>query len=159
MIAQLKQQIKRLIRSDPTLSDLLTLLLSIPSVGLLLSAHLLVVTDGFRREVTARQLAAYIGICPYEPISGTSVKKPSKSRGYGLLVLRNLMYLGAMNLKRCSPRYRAYYERKVAEGKSGRLILNNLSNKLLRVICAVVREGRPYRESYRWVYPNRLQAA
>ena len=166
MIAQLKQQIKaieeeikRLIRSDPTLSDLLTLLLSIPSVGLLLSAHLLVVTDGFRPEVTARQLAAYIGICPYQHKSGTSVKKPSKSRGYGPPVLRKLMYLGAMNLKRCSPRYRAYYERKVAEGKSGRLILNNLSNKLLRVICAVVREGRPYRERYRSVHPNRLKTA
>ena len=71
LIAQLKAQIKtieeeikRLIRSDPTLSDLLTLLVSIPSVGLLLSAHLLVVTDGFRREVSARQLAAYVGICP-----------------------------------------------------------------------------------------------
>lgn len=163
MIAQLKQQIKaieeevkRLIRSDPTLSDLLTLLLSIPSGGLLLRAHLLVVTDGFRREVTPRQLAAYIGICPYEHTSGTSVKKPSRSRGYGPRVLRKLMYLGAMNLKRCSPHYRDYYERKRAEGKSGRLILNNLSNKLLRVICAVVREGRPYRESYRSVYPNRL---
>lgn len=128
-------------------------------MGLLLSAHLLVVTDGFRREVTARQLAAYIGICPYEHTSGTSVKKPSKSRGYGPPVLGKLVYLGAMNLKRCSPRYRAYYERKVAEGKSGRLILNNLSNKLLRVICAVVREGRPYRESYRSARPTRLQAA
>ena len=119
----------------------------------------MVVTDGLRREVSARQLAAYIGICPYEHTSGTSVKKPSTSRGYGPPVLRKLMYLGAMNLKRCSARHRAYYERKVAEGKSGRLVLNNLSNKLLRVICAVVRERRPYRENYRSVHPNRLQAA
>lgn len=166
MIAQLKEQIqaveeeiKRLIRSDPTLSEMLTLLLSIPSVGLLLSAHLMVVTDGFRRKVTARQLAAYIGICPYEHTSGTSVKKPSRSRGYGPSVLRKLVYTGALNLKRCSPRYRAYYERKKAEGKNGRLVLNNLSNKLLRVICAVVRQGQPYRETYRSVHPIRLQTA
>ena len=158
-IKALEEEIRRLIRQNPTLSELLTLLVSIPSVGLLLSAHLLVVTEGFRREVTARQLAAYLGICPYENTSGTSVKKPPKSRGYGPPILRKLVYLAAMNLKQHQTKYRTYYARKLAEGKSPRLVLNNLSNKLLRVICAVVRERQPYEKNYRSVSPQALQAA
>lgn len=165
-IAHLKAQVKaieteirRLIGQDPTLTELLTLLVSIPSVGLLLSAHLMVVTDGFRREVTARQLAAYLGICPYEHISGTSVKKASKSRGYGPPVLRKLVYLAALGLKQHQTKYQRYYARKVAEGKSGRLVLNNISNKLLRVICAVVRDRQPYEKNYRSVSPQALRAA
>lgn len=158
-IKAIEKEIKRLIRSDSTLSELLTLLVSIPSVGVLLSAHLMVVTDGFTREVTARKLSAYIGICPYEHESGTSVKKPPRSRGYGPPVLRKLMYLASLNAKRYNDKYQQYYARKKAEGKSGRLILNNIANKLLRVICAVVRERRPFRENYRSVNPNLLQAA
>lgn len=158
-IKALEEEIRRLIRQNPTLTELLTLLVSIPSVGLLLSAHLLVITDGFQREVTARQLAAYLGICPYEHTSGTSVRKPSKSRGYGPPILRKLVYLAAMNLKQHQAKYRRYYARKVAEGKAPRLVLNNLSNKLLRVICAVVRQRQPYEASYRSVSPQALQAA
>lgn len=166
MIAALKEQIqaieaeiRRLIRQNPTLSEMLTLLMSIPSVGLLLSAHLMVVTDGFRRQVSARELAAYIGICPYEHKSGKTVSKPSKSRGYGPPMLRKLVYLAAMNLRQNSPKHRQYYLRKVEEGKSPRLVLNNLSNKLLRVICAVIRDRQPYEAGYRSVSRQALQAA
>ena len=166
MIAALKEQIqaieaeiRRLIRQNPTLSEMLTLLLSIPSVGLLLSAHLMVVTDGFRREMTARELAAYIGICPYEHKSGKTVSKPSRSRGYGPPMLRKLVYLAAMNLRQNSEVYRQYYARKVSEGKAPRLVLNNLSNKLLRVICAVIRDRQPYAVNYRSVSPQALRAA
>ena len=41
--------------------------------------------------------------------------------------------------------HQAYYQRKKAEGKSGRLVLNNVGNKLLRVMAAVLRDGRAVR--------------
>lgn len=158
-IKTLEAEIRRLIREDPPLSELLTLLPSIPSVGLLMSAHLLVVTDGFRREVTARQLAAYLGICPHEHTSGKTIRRPSKSRGYGPPILRKLVYLAALNLLQHQEKYQRYYARKVGQGKSPRLVLNTLSNKLLRVICAVVRDRQPYQASYRSISPQALQAA
>ena len=65
-IEEIEAEIRRLIGQHPTMSQTVTLLLSVPGVGRLLAAHLLVVTNGFRREVTARQLSAYIGICPYD---------------------------------------------------------------------------------------------
>ena len=166
MIAYLKDQIKeieaeirRLIREHPTLSQTVTLLLSVPGVGMLLAANLLVVTGGFEREITARQLSAYIGICPYDHVSGTSVKRRAKSRPYGPPVLRKLLYLAALTVKHRTGRFERYYLQKRAEGKPARLVLNNIANKLLRIICAVLREGKPYYERHRSINPALLKNA
>ena len=74
--------------------------------------------------------------------------RPSKSRRYGPPMIRKLLYLAAMNLKQHSTVHARYFARKVAEGKSTRLVLNNLSNKLLRIICAVLREEHPYQNNH-----------
>jgi transposase len=153
-IAEIDDEVRRLIRSHPTLAQAVTLLVSIPGVGLQLAAHLAVITGGFERRVTARQLAAYAGICPFEHRSGTSVYRAARSRRYGPPVLRKLLYLAALTNRRHTPRFRHYYERKRAEGKAARLALNNVSNKLLRVICAVLREGVPYHENHRSPNPT-----
>ena len=114
-IQEIEAEVRRLIRSRPALSEGVTLLMSVPGVGMLLAANLLVVTGGFEREVTARQLAAYIGICPYEHVSGTSVKRRAKSRSYGPPVLRKLLYLASLTVKHRTGRFERYYLRKRAE--------------------------------------------
>lgn len=152
-------EIERLIRAHPTLAQTVTLLVSVPGVGRLLAAHLLVVTGGFERQVTARQLAAYVGICPYQHTSGTSVKRRAKSRAYGPPVMRKLLYLAALTVKHRTGRFERYYVRKRAEGKPARLVLNNISNKLLRIVCAVLREGKPYYDTHRSINPALLRNA
>ena len=166
MLAYLKEQIRateaeieRLIRAHPMLAQTVTLLVSVPGVGKLLAAHLLVTTYGFERQVTARQLADYIGICPYEHQSGTSVKRRATSRPYGPPVMRKLLYLAALTVKHRTSRFERYYLRKRAEGKPARLVLNNISNKLVRIICAVLRERKPYHERHRSINPALLKNA
>ena len=51
-----------------------------------------------------------------------------------------------------------YFFRKVVEGKSKRLLINNLSNKLLKIICAVASSHQPYIDNYRSVNPVLLSA-
>ena len=155
---RIQKEIQRLVRQSPKLAETMMLLRSIPGVGPVLSAHLLVTTNAFRREPTARQLAAHAGICPYEHQSGTSVQRKATSRRYGPPVLRKLLYLAALTLKRYVPRSSGrYYLRKLAEGKPPRLVLMGISNKLLRIICAVLRDRQPYYETHRSINPNLLQ--
>ena len=71
-IDRIQKEIGRLVQRSSKLAETMMLLRSIPGVGPVLSAHLLVTTDAFERTPTARQLAAYVGICPYEHQSGTS---------------------------------------------------------------------------------------
>jgi len=155
---RIRDEIWRLVRTDRQLTETMMLLRSIPGVGPVLSAHLLVTTNAFQRTPTSRQLAAFIGICPYKHQSGTSVQKQATSRRYGPPVLRKLLYLAALTLKKYVPRFEHYYLRKRAEGKPPKLILNNMANKLVRIICAVLRDRQPYYETHRSVNPNLLQA-
>jgi transposase len=44
---------------------------------------------------------------------------------------------------------KAYFARKRAEGKPGKVVVNNIANKLLKILCAMIRSGKPYLENYR----------
>ncbi|MBQ0740616.1 IS110 family transposase, partial [Aquimarina celericrescens] len=52
----------------------LTLLTSIPGIGLKTALFLIVVTDGFNKFETASQLCSYVGITPTIRESGSSVR-------------------------------------------------------------------------------------
>lgn len=149
--------IKDLMDQDPTLKQMRVLLKSIPGVGLLLTANLMVITAGFTRQVNPKSLAAYMGICPYEHQSGTSVNKKPTSDRHGTGRLRKLLYLASMSVRTHNAQFRTYFHRKVAQGKSERLVLNNIANRLLRIICAIVKSGVPFNEEYRAVNPGLLK--
>ena len=144
-IVEIDREVKRLTSSHPTIGAAVALLTSVPGVGHLLAAHLCVATGGFARPLRPEQASAWLGICPLDYESGASVRKRPRSRGYGPSAIRKLLYLASMRLVSIdgSP-HQAYFRRKTAEGKSGRRVLNDVSNKLLRVAAAVLRDGEPY---------------
>ena len=49
-----------------------------------------------------------------------------------------------MNAKKCDPELKTYYERKLEEGKSKMLVLNNIRCKLLGRVFAVINRGSEY---------------
>lgn len=144
-------KMEKIVELDLVLDQTVTHILSIKNIGFLLTMNLLVVTEGFTTHLDHGQLAAYIGICPFEYQSGTSIIRRPRSDGAGPARLRKLMYLAAMRLRRNHPEFQKYFERKVKEGKSKRLILNNISNHALKLICGVIRSGKPYIKNYRSV--------
>ncbi|MEK7311189.1 MAG: IS110 family transposase, partial [Chloroflexota bacterium] len=143
-IKALEKEIQRLIDQHPTARRLLTVLLTIPGVGLLLAAHILVLTECATRSFPAPKLAAHLGIAPYEHQSGTSVYARPTSRHYGPPQPRKLLHLAARSVCTHNQHFRAYYERKVAEGKVKKLVLNNVANKLVRIICAILESQTEY---------------
>jgi transposase len=56
--------------------------------------------------------------------------------------LKCLLHMGAMAAIAFDPELKAYYKRKVAEGKNKMSILNAVRNKLVLRIAAVVRDGQ-----------------
>jgi transposase len=152
------QEIKRLISQHPSWGPMLLLLTSIPGVGFLLASNLMVLTQGFTATQDPRRLASHLGLSPSEYESGTSVYRKPRSRGYGHARLRKLLYLAAMSLRTHDPNSQHYFLRKVQEGKSGRLVLNNIANKLIRIICAVARTQKPFIDNYQSVNPVLIHA-
>jgi transposase len=162
-IAQLKNhiqtieaEIKRLFDQDPDLGSKIALLLTIPGVGLLLASHLVILTAALREPFNPRVVAAHLGICPYQHTSGTSVNRRARSRQFGPSTMRKLLHLAARSRRTHHPPSRGYFERKVADGKPTRLVLNNMANRLVRVVCAVLRSGQPYLEDHVPTSPQSL---
>ena len=61
----------------------LTLLKSIPGMGVKTALFLIVVTDGFKKFETALQLCSYVGITPTIRASGSSVRERSRISKFG----------------------------------------------------------------------------
>lgn len=147
MIHRLDVGLRDVIALDGRLEERYGSLTTIPGVGPILAADLLAVTRGFSRPENYRHLASYLGISPVEHRSGTSVHRHARSRGFGPRRLRKVLYLSSMAVARQHPDFAPYYRRKIAEGKPRRLVLNNISNKLLKISCAVARGDVSYRSA------------
>jgi transposase len=146
-------EIQRLIDRHPPFQQLLGLLLTIPGVGFLLAAHVIVLIHTTTHPLEAKRLAAFLGICPYARQSGKSVYATPTSRHFGPSAPRKLLHLAARSISTHKKPFREYYQRKLADGKPKKVALNNVANKLLKVICAVVTSQMPYDADYGSVKP------
>ena len=163
LIDQLKEQIrlleaeiKRLIEAHPTMAQVVALLITAPGVGLLMAAHLLVISNGFTQAIPYRRLAAHLGIVPHPYTSGTSVRRLPRTRGYGPRMMRKLLHLAARSVVTHHEAFKHYYARKRAQGKPAKLVLNNVANDLLRILCSMIKNNKPYIEGYVSVNPRLL---
>jgi len=156
-INTLEREMKRLIDHDQNFRNQLLILTGIPGIGFLLASNLLVMTRGFTQSVHAKRLASYLGIAPLQHKSGKSVFRPAQSRHFGPGTPRKLLYLAACSVVTHNPEFRKYFLRKTAEGKSPRLVLNNVANKLLKLVCALITSQQPYIPNYRSLNPMLLK--
>ena len=155
-IDAIEKAIRELINQHPTMAQMVAIVASAPGVGELLAAHMLVLTEGFTEEPRYRKLASYLGICPNEHQSGKRRKKPT-SRRYGPSIVRKLLHLAARSVKTHEDRFKKYFHRKRQEGKPKMLVLNNIANKLLRILCGMIKNKQPYIEDYQSVHPRLLR--
>jgi transposase len=155
-IHRCEQDLRALVREHPRLEMLWRLLLTMPGIGPITAAVILVITNGGTRLLDPRHLAGHCGIAPLRYKSGTSVHRAARSRGFGPRLMRKVLHFCSLSLTRVNQPFHHYYLRKRQEGKPGRLVLNNVANKALRIICAMMRDEVPYHVSHRSVHPDLL---
>jgi len=126
----------------------LTNLKSIPGLGDKTAALLIVLTDGFTKFGTASQLCSFAGTTPTIRRSGSSVRGRSRISKMGNQKLRNLLFLCAFSACKYNKGCREIYERIVGQGKSKKLALIAVVNKLIKQAFAIAKSGLPYRENY-----------
>jgi transposase len=132
----------------------LTLLQSIPGIGLKTALFLIVITDGFRKFENASQLCSYAGITPTIRESGSSVRGRSRISKVGNRKLRSLLFMASFSACEHNRACKAVFDRIVAKGKSPKLALMAVSNKLLKQAFAIATSGIPYDAEYRSVLKN-----
>jgi transposase len=126
----------------------LTLLKSIPGMGVKTAMMLIVMTDGFEQFENSKQLCSYIGITPTIRQSGSSVRGRSRISKMGNRELRSLLFLCSFSAYKYNKSCKDLYDRIVAKGKSKKLALIAVSNKLLKQAFAIAKSGLPYDENF-----------
>ena len=131
--------------------DVLTRLKTIPGIGNKTAIMLVVLTDGFDRFKSGSELCSYAGLTPIIRQSGSSVKGRPRISKIGNQKLRNLLFMCSFNDCKYNKACREIYERIVAKGKSKKLALIAVCNKLLKQAFAIAKSGLIYEDSYRSV--------
>jgi len=126
----------------------ITLLKSIPGMGMKTALMLIVMSDGFNRFENAKQLCSYAGITPTIRESGSSVRGRSRISKMGNKKLRNLLFMCSFSACKHNKACKEIYERIIAKGKSKKLALIAVCNKLLKQAFAIAKSGLPYDENF-----------
>ena len=135
-------------KDDEDLHKQYKLAISVKCVGFVAASYLLVYTHGFTRFDTAKQLASYAGIAPFEYSSGTSIRGRTKVHPMANKKLKTILHMCAVSSVRHNPEMKAYFERKVDEGKNKMLVLNAVRNKIVGRVFSCVKKERMYTEAY-----------
>ena len=144
-------ELKLLLLVKQVHQDVLTRIKSIPGIGNKTAVMLVVLTDGFDRFKSGSELCSYAGLTPIIRQSGSSVRGRSRISKIGNQKLRNLLFMCSFNACKYNKACREIYERIVAKGKSKKLALIAVCNKLLKQAFAIAKSGLTYDDSYRSV--------
>lgn len=128
--------------------ELLEQLTSIPGLGKKTATLLIVITGGFKKFQSHKQLSAYVGICPRIFESGSSIKGRGRICKMGMSRVRTLLYMCAWSAKKCNKACNDIYERLVAKGKSKRLALIAVAHKLLKQAFAIATSAQFYDQNH-----------
>ena len=142
-IRTVEKEIKQTIGGDEMMKELYSLIASVIGVGLILGSNFLVTTNCFISFKDSRKFACYAGVAPFENQSGTSLKAKSRVSHYANKKMKTLLNLGAASAIQADKELKAYYQRRIASGKSKMSTLNIVRNKIIHRVFAVVRRGTP----------------
>ena len=147
-ILQLDHQIEALVKQTTSLHHNYQLLTSVGGVGPQIAVASLVKTQNFTIFANSKKFACYAGTAPFEHSSGTSIRKKTRVSHLADKEMKTLLDLGATSAIQHDPELKAYYQRRVAEGKSKKSTINIVRNKIIHRMFAVIKRQTPYTKQY-----------
>jgi transposase len=151
-ISKLETSMEQLIKEYQC--EMLARLCSIPGIGKKTAMFLIVLTDAFRSFENSKQLCAYLGLAPTIKMSGKSVKGKSRISKTGNSVIRNLLFMCSFTACERNKACREQYNRMLDKGKSKKVALIAVANKLLKQSLAIAKSGTTYNEEYQSLNPG-----
>jgi transposase len=155
LIAEVTRQIKavereltEIIATDEAWTASIVRLQSIPGVGLVTAAWLIVATANFTACASVEAATAYMGLAPHPWQSGCSVHGRPHIGHSGNARVRQALYMAAVSAVRCNPVLRTFYARLKAAGKPTKVALCAVARKLLHLAWALVTKQRTFDPEY-----------
>lgn len=157
----IKKQIERLSAIQEELKDISGMLselvlessyrtlTSIPGVNIVTAAKIISQVIDIDRFSSSSKLAKFIGVAPVEKSSGRKVRYQKSKHGkrylYSAIYFITLNHISrTRDLRDNNPISRAYYLKKISEGKTKKEAITCLARRLTNVIYAIMRDGSVY---------------
>jgi transposase len=148
VIAQLEAQLKELetrlaqvSTQRPQWQERLAMLTSVKGIGPVISQALLVHLPELGQR-TAKQIAALVGVAPFNRDSG-KFRGQRRIQG-GRKELRSLLYMAAMCAVQHNSVFRDHYAQLLQRGKPRKVALVACIRKLLGILNAMLRDNQPW---------------
>lgn len=149
-IAKLDKKIAEIIQSDEELKNVYDIVTSVPGIGPQNAVSLMVYTGMFRKfDYNPRKIASYYGVAPFGKDSGTSVHTEPHVHYMANKLLKAILTQAALAATVYNPVIRSYYDRLLMRGKKKQVALNNVKNKLLHIVTALVRNNQKFNPDYK----------
>lgn len=142
-IKEIEALIDKLIQEDDQMETNHTLAKSVVGIGNITASYMIAFTENFTCFKDSRQFACYSGIAPFPNQSGSYIGKTKVSHLANKKIkslLSNCVLAAIVHDKEI----RAYYQKKLTEGKAKGVVLNAVKNKLVHRVFAVVKRQSPY---------------
>jgi transposase len=93
-------------------------------------------------KLNGREVSALVGVAPINRDSGTMRSK--RTIFGGRPAVRKVLFMAALVASRYNPVIKAFYQRLLAAGKPKKLALTACARKLLTILNAMARSGKPF---------------
>lgn len=139
--AKLASDILKAIKAHADLAERLALLMSLPGIGPIVGASLIVRMPELG-QMKRGQAAALLGVAPYDRDSGQF--RGQRFIAGGRRRPRRMLYLAALAAKASNPALRAFANALAARGKPAKLIVVAVMRKLIEAANLVLARGQPW---------------
>lgn len=136
-------RLKQLIESSPAWQAKADLLRTFKGVGDVTIMTLLACLPELG-ELNRKQIAALVGVAPFNRDSGNSTGK--RRVWGGRAAVRTVLYMAALSAKRYNPAIKKFYDRLTENGKPAKVALTACMRKILVTLNAMLRDNTAWNE-------------
>ncbi len=119
-------------------------ILTIPGINYRMGAMILAEIGDFSRFDSPDKILAYAGLSPSTYQSGKLENAYPHMEKRGSRYLRYALFNATKFVCKWDPTFAAYLTKKISEGKHYNVAISHAAKKLVRVICALQKSGKPY---------------
>jgi transposase len=137
-IRLLDKRLAEMVAANVALAQRYELLTSMPGVGPVLAFTLITLLPELGK-MTRKQIAALVGLAPYDFDSGKL--KGHRSIYGGRMPVRNVLYMAALSASRYSPALKAFHNRLADADKKSKVIIVAVMRKMITTLNAMLRDN------------------
>ena len=141
-LKQLDEQLQQLVQADCQFKRQLSLLVSVPGVGVT-TATALIADLPELGKLNRREAARLAGLAPINRDSGTLRGK--RMIGGGRATVRKGLYMATLVATKHNPIIRDHYQQLLERGKAKMTALTACMRKLLLILNAILKENKPWK--------------